>query len=309
MISIIINKKIIMKNIKYKLGIFLSLILLISGCQEDDYQVGDLIAPTNIQLIVDKVGADASNPNGDGSGTVNFTPTADNATAIHIVIQGVTKLVTSGSISHDFTVLGLVKYPVTVIAYGTGGVSTSKTYEVEVLSLYEPPAELLTQLTNNSSKTWRVPVELPEYFGLGPVGGNRFGEYYPNGSDQSNAKIDTGMYDDRYTFNIDGTFTHDTGEDGFVFGRKGLIDELGGSGGTENGDDIEQYLFGDYSVQYALSAPGGKETISLSGIGFIGYYIGGDHKYEIISRSANELVLRSTDGNGGFDWWFRLIPE
>ncbi|MGZ0015766.1 hypothetical protein [Yeosuana sp. AK3] len=60
---------------------------------------------------------------------------------------------------------------------------------------------------------------------------------------------------------------------------------------------------------WSLSAPGGQETISLTGLGFMGYYVGGDHKYQIYSRSANEMVVKTADGNGQFDWWFRLIPE
>lgn len=292
-----------MKNLKYILSVFIALIFF--ACQDDDYEVGDLVAPTNIQLMVDKVGADASNPNGDGSGTVNFTATADNATAYHIVVQNITMLAKGGSISHDFTVLGLVTYPITVIAFGTGGISSSKTFEVEVLSLYAPPADLITMLTSDSSRTWKIASDMPQHFGLGSIGGPPF-EYYGAAPGD---KTSSGMYDDRYTFNLDGTFTHNTGADGFVFGRKGLIDELGGSGGTENGDDIEGYLYNSYSESWSLSAPGGQETLSLTGLGFMGYYIGGNHKYQIHSRSANEMVVRTTDGNGQFDWWFRLIPE
>ncbi|WP_372754111.1 glucan endo-1,3-beta-D-glucosidase [Mariniflexile sp.] len=296
-----------MKNLKYIIGVFLTFLMLFTSCQDDNVEFGDLIAPSNIQLTVDIVGADATNPNGDGSGTVNFTATADNVTTIHFVVQNITKLASGGSISHDFTQLGLVTYPVTVIAFGTGGVSSSKTFEVEVLSTYEPPADLLTMLTANSSRTWKVAGTLPQHFGLGPVGGSSFGEYYPGVSDQTNAKAGAGVYDDRYIFDVDGTFTHIT--NGTVFGREVLINELGGSGGTVNGADIENYVFGDYTAQWSLTAPGGVETLSLTGIGFIGYYVGGNHKYEIFSRSANEMVLRTTDGNGDFDWWFKLIPE
>jgi hypothetical protein len=94
-----------------------------------------------------------------------------------------------------------------------------------------------------------------------------------------------------------------------VFGREVLIEELGGPGGTPNGADIENYPYSDYTAQYTLTAPGGVETISLSGLAFIGYYVGGDHKYQIFSRSANEMVLKITDGNNQFDWWFTLVPE
>lgn len=303
-----------MKNIKYIL-IFIFSLTLMTSCQEDDLTIGDLITPSNIEISVtylddtDDDGEidDVTEAPGLGSGLVRFSASADNATAFHFVIQGATKLQTNGILEHNFTTLGNNTYAVTVVAYGTGGISTSRTIEVEALALYEPPAELITILNGNSQKSWRVAGELSEHFGLGPVGGTRFGEFYPNGGDQTNAKADAGVYDDRYIFYEDGRFEHITNGD--VFGRVGLIEELGGSGGTVVGEDIEAYLYDDYESSYALTAPGGVETINLSGLAFIGYYIGGDHKYEIISRSSSEMVLRSTDGNGVFDWWFRLVPE
>lgn len=302
-----------MKNIKYILGFFLS-IALITGCQEDDLTIGSLIAPSNIEISVtylddtnDDGIPDITAAPGLGSGLVKFSASASDAISFHYVIQNATKLQTDGALEHTFTSLGNNTYAVTVVAFGTGGISTSRTIEVDVLALYEPPADLITILNGNSQKSWRVAGELSEHFGLGPVGGTSFGEYYPNGGDQTNAKADAGVYDDRYIFHEDGRFEHVTNGD--VFGRVGLIEELGGSGGTVVGEDIEAYLYDDYESSYALTGPGGVETINLNGLAFIGYYIGGNHKYEIISRSSSELVLRSTDGNGVFDWWFRLVPE
>ncbi|NCO64138.1 MAG: glucan endo-1,3-beta-D-glucosidase [Flavobacteriales bacterium] len=292
-----------MKNLKYILGVFIA--LLVVACQDDDISVGDLIAPSNIEIQVDIIGSDATNPNGDGSGSVNFTATANNAISYHFVIQNQTKLAVAGSVSHDFTLLGLNTYPITVVAFGSGGISSSKTIEVEVLSLYEPPADLITMLTSDASRTWKIAAEVQNHFGLGPIGGDPF-QFF---GAAPNDKAATGMYDDRYTFNIDGTFTHNTGADGLVFGRKVLIEELAGPGGVPNGDDIEQYPYASSTENWSLSAPGGQETISLTGLGFMGYYVGGDHKYQIYSRSANEMVVKTADGNGQFDWWFRLIPE
>ncbi|MEJ2113983.1 MAG: glucan endo-1,3-beta-D-glucosidase [Flavobacteriaceae bacterium] len=294
-----------MKNIKYIL-IFIFSLALMTSCQEDDVSVGDLITPSNIQVEVDIVGADASNPNGDGSGTVHFTANADNAISYQFVYNGITTSAPAGKQTYDFSILGLNTYEITVSAFGTGGISSSKTIEVMVLSTYAPPVDLVEMLNSNSSRTWRIKAEANDHFGLGPVGGSIPAEWYGAAPDE---KVGTGMYDDRYTFNVDGTFTHDTGEDEAVFGRKVLIEELGGAGGTPGGNDILNYPLSDYTGQYTLTAPGGIETISLSGLGFMGYYIGGDHKYEIFSRSANEMQLRSTDGNGEFDWWFILVPE
>ena len=75
-----------MKKFKYIVLSVLSFVSLIYSCEED-YEVGDIIAPSNIEIQVEKVGADANNPNGDGSGTVNFTATANNATTFHFIIQ------------------------------------------------------------------------------------------------------------------------------------------------------------------------------------------------------------------------------
>lgn len=300
-----------MKNIKYILGFILSLTLIIS-CQEDDLTIGDIIAPSNIEISVTYMdeGVVTEAP-GLGSGVVEFTATATNATAFHFVIQGQTKLQESGYISHNFTTLNTNTYTVTAIAFGTGGTSSSKTIEVEVLALYEPPADLTEMLHGGTEKSWRIKAESKPHFGLGPVGGSTVAEWY---SANAFEKAEVGMYDDRYIFNVDGTFTHvtniDSGDNtGTVFGRIDLIDELGSSGGEIDGADVLNLPYNDYGENYILTAPGGAETISLSNLGFIGYYTGGNHQYKIFSRSANEMVLTTADGNNEFGWWFVLVPE
>ncbi|MDU8885662.1 glucan endo-1,3-beta-D-glucosidase [Yeosuana sp. MJ-SS3] len=304
-----------MKNFKYSIGFMLLIALIFTNCQEDDVSVGDLIVPSNIRVEVDIVGADAANPNGDGSGTVHFTATADNAISYQFYYNGITSSAPGGKQTYDFSILGLNNYEITVSAFGTGGISSTKTIEVTVLATYAPPADLVEMLNSNSSRTWRIKAEEAKHFGLGPVLGGTLSEWYGAGAFD---KEGTGMYDDRYIFNVDGTFKHITnnendgsGDDptGTVFGREVLIEELGGAGGTPDGADILNYPLDDYTGQYTLTAPGGVETISLTGLGFIGYYTGGNHKYRIFSRSADEMILSTTDGNNEFEWWFILVPE
>ena len=90
-----------------------------------------------------------------------------------------------------------------------------------------------------------------------------------------------------------------------------VVDDLGpNSTGNVNGADIENYVFDDYAATFSLTAPGGTETISLSGSGFIGYYTGGSHQYEIVARDVpNEFILKTTDGGATFDWWFIITLE
>ena len=305
-----------MKKLKYIISFVITLAFFAS-CQDDDVSIGEIKAPSNITVDVEIVGADANNPTGDGSGTVIFRAQADDAVSYSFLYNGILDAAPSGEKTYNFSNTGTSTYNVTVIANGTGGLSSSTTVQVEVLVLYEPPIELITLLTSGS---WRIKNEAPAHFGLGPVGGNVFGEFF---AAPANDKAGVGMYDDRYIFNADGTFTHitdstndDPTEDpsGTVFGRENLIDELGGSGsGTPNGADIENYPYDDYTGQWSISAPGGVVTLNLTGIGFIGYYIGGNHSYELFGydpqQPTNDLVLRSTDGNNEFDWWFLITSQ
>jgi len=286
------------------------------ACQEEDQTFGEILAPTNIVVVPEIVGQDASNPNGDGSGLVKFTATADNALSYSYSFGSAQKNAPSGVTDFTFSNLGVNTYTVTVVAYGKGGVSTTATLEVIVLATYAPPADLIATLVGDGTKSWRIKSEQNGHFGLGPVGGEVPTEWYGAGPGEKSA---TGMYDDRYLFKADGTFTHITNSvnddptlntNGTVFGREPLITELGPHNETPNGADIENYPYQDYSESWVITAPSGVETINLTGIGFIGYYTGGDHKYEIFSRDTpNELVLRTTDGNGEFDWWFIITSE
>ncbi|MFH4966934.1 glucan endo-1,3-beta-D-glucosidase [Gaetbulibacter sp. M240] len=311
-----------MKHLKYIIGTLIFGLLFFTSCQDEDIPFGDISAPSNVQISVkylddiDEDGdLDESTAPGLGSGRVEISATAENATSFHIVVEGQTILQKSGKVSYIFATLGEITYSITAVAYGTGGVSTSVTKEYNVLSLYEPPADLLQMLYGDGSRTWRIKSEAKDHFGLGAPGGTNPFEYYGAAAGD---KSHVGMYDDRYIFNEDGTFTHitdSTNDDpttdtsGTVFGREVLIQELNGAGGEAEGQDIIQYPYSDYTGQWSLSAPSDVETISLSGLSFIGYYVGGDHKYQILSRSENEMVIKTTDGNGQFDWGFTLIAE
>lgn len=295
-----------MKKVNYILIFLFSLTLTFQGCQEDDYQFGDIKAPSNIQLKAWITGADAANPYGDGSGEVEIVARADNAVSYKFVYNGNEYVSTSGRQKFIFSTLGVNTYTINVVVSGAAGITSSESMQVEVLASYSPPADLLAKLTNNSSRTFRIKSEGNKHFGLGPVGGATPCEWYGAGP---NEKVGTGMYDDRYTFNANGTFTHVTG--GTIFGRDPhMPNDLGATTIAPNGADIENYPLNDYSASWSLTAPGGVETINLTGTAFIGYYTGGNHQYQIFDRSApDEFLIRTTDAATEFDWWFIIIAE
>ncbi|PQJ78713.1 glucan endo-1,3-beta-D-glucosidase [Polaribacter porphyrae] len=304
-----------MKKIKNKLIVLFSLITVLYSCQEDEYSFGEIITPSNIQITAEVIGVDSNNPNGDGSGEVKFTVTADNAVSFKFVHDGAEYLALTGEQKIIFSKLGLNTYTVTAVASGTAGVSSSKTIQVDVLATYSPPNDLTAKLfgfdpanpNTPSSKTWKIQSAKPGHFGLGPVGGTTPTEWYGAGIDEKNG---VGMYDDRITFSSDGTYSHVTNGD--IFGRDPhVINDLGpNTAGTVDGADILNYAYADYSATYSLTAPGGVETINLTGNSFIGYYTGGNHQYEIFGRDTpNEMILRTTDADSTFDWWFIIVAE
>jgi hypothetical protein len=302
-----------MRKIKNIL-VFFSLTIAFLSCQDEDYSFGEITAPSNIQISSEIVGADASNPNGDGSGVVKFTTFADNAISYKYIVNGAETLSLSGSVIINFSTLGLNTYNVTVVASGTAGASSSESIAIAVLSTYAPPVDLIAKLYGfdvanpdaASSQTWKIQSAKPGHFGLGPVGGGIPVEWYGAGP---NEKEGVGMYDDRFTFNSDGSYMHVT--NGTVFGRNPyIVNALGATSVAPNGADIENYEYADYTSNWMLTAPAGVETISLSGNAFIGYYTGGNHQYQIFDRGTpGELILKTTDENAEFDWWFTLVIE
>lgn len=292
-----------MKYLQYILGILITAFVFTS-CEQEEYEFGDLVAPNNLQVSMQVVGQDASNPYGDGSGTVHFTATADEATTYQYVYDGSASMAPNGLKSYDFSTTGVHTYSVTVVAYGTGGMSSSTTVEVEVLALYSPPADLLTMLTADSSRTWRIKAETAGHFGVGPTDATDPIWWAAAPFD----KEGKGAYDDRFIFNSDGSYTHQT--NGTGYGQAGAMNQdIGDPGLTPNGDnEYENYPLDDYSGTWTLSAPGGQETLTFSGIGYHGFYVGGSHSYKILSRSDNEMQLMTVgaDGNG---WFVILIAE
>jgi len=289
-----------MKNFRYILT-FLSLALIFSACEEETYEFGDVIAPSNLQITADIVGVSAENPNGDGSGTVHFTATASDVITYKFIHDGSESMAPAGTKTYNFGNTGTHTYAVTVVATGTGGVSSSTTIEVDVLALYAAPADLLTMLTADSSRTWRVKAEGGGHFGVS-AGDVYWPEWWAAGPYD---KADWGAYDDTFIFNVDGTFSHITNGD--TFGKlAAMAADLGGDQGlTANSDGEAIYALENYEESWSLSAPGGQETLSFSNIGYHGFYVGGDHKYTIQERSENEMSLRTigADGNG----WYSIL--
>jgi hypothetical protein len=164
--------------------------LFVLACQEEDQEFGPIVAPTNLVLNFEIVGQDEDNPNGDGSGLVNFIATADNALSFRYDFGDDSGIAwaPNGDITHRFTRQGDITYLVTVLASGTGGAVTSETITIVVNSAFEDQeAKVFLAGGVGASKTWYpIDEEGSWQVGVGPTleqdvndDGNLNGHWFP----------------------------------------------------------------------------------------------------------------------------------
>ena len=294
-----------MNRIKYLL---LILSLFIFSCESEDYELGDIVPPSDLVISADIVGANADNPYGDGSGQVNFTASAQGGITYEFVINGNDYLRPNGQFEMYFSSTGLNTYDVEVVAYGVAGTMTTGLISVEVLVTYEPPVELVNALTTGA---WRVRAEEAGYLGVGPIDSETDNWY----SAPPFTHSATAMFDDRYTFspvnNNTGTGDFSVEANGSIFGKAPPLfaDFTGDQGLTPNAfDEIEYYPIEDFSASWFISAPGDVLHINFSGNGFLGFYVGGGLSYEILSWNSNTIHAR-TVGYDNNRWYIKITNE
>lgn len=114
-------------------------VFILYACSKNDTPHSSTKAPSNLQVLIQLVGASGSAPNGDGSGTVNISVSATNATTYQIILpteSNKTFTLTNsdgGTVSYSFTANPgtTTTYPVQVIAYN-GSVKKDTTLSVRV---------------------------------------------------------------------------------------------------------------------------------------------------------------------------------
>jgi len=305
-----------MKNISKLFLSFLATAILLSSCKEKEYVLGDLKAPTNLVITSVVKGVTTATPNGDGSGDVTFTVSAENALSYKIDYDATNSLdlvyLPTGTTTKKYTTLGTNTYKVTAVAYGRGGTSTTITKDITVQSNFTPDAAVVANLTGGSSKTWIVDKSVAGHFGVGPWSGSIVPEWW---AASVNEKVTaapcfytagfkfTAVSATSYTLQVttpDGAFTK-TGGNATLAGIPGSGDEgcYAYAGGTSN----FSFIPAGSAVPAANST---RTSILLAGTNtFIGY--GSLQKeYEILSISATAMYLRVQGTETGNAWYLKL---
>lgn len=304
-----------MKTYITKIGILFAFVAVLWGCQDDDSTFGDITAPTNLTINYDIVGQDAENPDGDGSGLVNFTATADNAISYkYLFSDGSSAVSASGVYAKRFTQNGVNTYTVTVLANGTGGVTTSTSIEVTVFSNFSDD-EAVQFLTAGTSKVWYWYAAAPGHLGVGPNDTSEntgVPSYYAAAPfEKAGAPTSSCLYDNVLTFSLDNGIIKYTLDNGGNTYFNSSFNSVGGSTATD-----DQCLAYDTSGEKVVSlGPSGSlvpddqkrgTVMDFSDNGFMGYYIG-TSTYEILSITENEMHVRAVMGGNDALAWYHIF--
>ncbi len=295
------------------------------SCQDNESSFGDIVAPSNLQITASVLGQDASNPNGDGTGIVNFTAKADNAISYKYIFSDNTNYnAPSGILQKRFNQNGLHSYNVTVVASGKGGVSTSKTISVDVLSNYQDP-QAVQFLTGGTHKNWYWAATELGHLGVGPNSAdatqNYFGYYYMAAPWEKAASAESScLYGNVLTFSLSGSqLQFELNNNGSTFFNSNYESLVGGTAGYDH-----CYNYNSTGIKTVTLSPSESlvmanpdhltqttgTVMNFSDNGFMGYYLG-NSSYEIMSITANRMVVRVLQGNNsGLAWYhtFTTIP-
>lgn len=307
-----------MKRISQNIIVALTgMLLIIVSCQKDDYELGALVAPTNVTLSYEIVGADAENPNGDGSGNVIFSATATNAITFTFDFGDGkdVQVAADGNTSHIFSITGVNGYNVTVSAVGTGGIISTKSTHVEVLSTFEDE-EAVEFLSGGSSKSWFWAADQSGHAGLGP-NDEDFGDTEYAWA----AYWQIGPFDDEKACMYDAEFVFTKTDNGLTFEQiTGLAwipgtyaGDIGVEGDQCYGPDVAHDLYGVKNVSFAVSTSkaaidGGYRgtTMNFSDGGFMCWWVG-TSEYDIIEVSETILKVRIKEDS---EWaWYHTFTN
>lgn len=286
------------KTLSYLLG--LSVLMMVSSCDKDDEPtIGDPPSQADAQFTYQASATSdniimfsASNPNLDASWDFGNGNTA-----------------TGSNVEATYPFAGT--YEVTLTVQNAGGSASSSqqiTIDQDDPTLIDNP--LYELITGGGSKTWVVDSVSDGHFGVGPAPDHPdFDGYYPKWyAAKSLEKSGSGMYDDRYTFDLQGF--------GFDMETNGDVYVNTAHAGVAPFNDTTAVNVGDYTAQFSSQlgetwtlTEDADTTLTISGDAMIGYWAG-TRTYKVVSLDSNQMVLGFQDAiDGDLFWYVTLIRE
>jgi hypothetical protein len=296
-----------MKNniIKISLMLFVTVLVSLTGCKQEEYKFGDIKSPANLTLTAVVAGVGTGAPAGDGTGSVQINTAANNVITYKIDFgDGNIQFVPSGVIKYKYTTPGTGNYTITATAIGTGGVTSTLSTKVTVFVAFVIPTAIIDGLTGTTAKVWITDNLAPGHVGVGPAA-----KFTPDYYAATPNQRDACLYDDEITFTRDANNNITMSVD-----NKGASSLIGAATvfyGFPGGDGCYAVNTGGTKKLNFMNATSGSTAavstqiqFAVPGNGIINFGTGGT-TYEILSITATTVSLRNIgiDGNA---WYQKL---
>ncbi len=288
-----------MNKLKLNIGLLAAVLIIVTACDPQVVSGPDLPATPISADVTFEIEHDTDNPN-----LVHFTSTAEGFKFLWDLGNGQkaqgTTVTGAYPLAGEYTV-SLTAFTKSGQAMNTGTVTIAQD---NALMLDDPDLNMITGGAGQiGGKTWVIDSTQIAHMGVGPPGGYTPEWWQAAPGDKSG----TGLYNDEYTFDLDGlSFTMETNGDVFLNGAHeadfpGAVDAPGGD------------KMADWTAPGGLSfsfnkAEDGTMTLGVSDPGFIGFYTG-VHEYQILELEENLMALRFEDTINDVIWYHRLIPK
>ena len=294
----------------YKILSIITIVLLTIGCQDDDKSFGDVIVPSNLEVNVTVAN--------DQSGNVSVSPSADNALFFHVVFeQGSDPVVISNGEQAEFRYIqdGQYSQEIVVIAFGTGGASSSRSVfiELDVILVIEEGILLNIAGQAGEGKRWVWDSSNAGHFGVGDPA-----ETFPNFFSAGANSLDPCLYDDVIEFSHDGAGTYqfqlETQMATFINWAeiKRFFPEAEPVIFVDECRDIDDQL--DLNTNFVIVDDPVTGASTLTVVNSTMSYWSGAMTYEILELTANKLTIRGIQDP--FDppgdklaWYHTFVPE
>lgn len=302
-----------MKTMMKQISLFAMVcITFTTACKKEEYSFGDLKTPSNLTVNTVIQGATNSAPTGDGSGNVSITLSATDVISFKLDFgDGQSKIVAPGTHVHKYAMPGTYDYVITVNAIGTGGTLSTLTKKISVLTLFDIPVEIMSNLTGGTSKTWVIDKNAPAHFGVGPGPTQGASEtFFPSwySAPEIGGLRTAAEYDDEITFTKAGANSISMVLDnkGQTFIVPDYKSYYGFSAGELQNFDATgtKVLAFSGATSNTTSANSTRIQFLVPGHGLVSWGVGAN-TYEILSLTSTTMFIRSI-GSDGNAWYQKL---
>jgi PKD repeat protein len=283
-----------MKNLINKIFLILCLHAAIVACKEDEAELGPPPSAAEAEFT--------ATPSAENENIIQFSNPSGAFLKRWEFGNGQTAEGDSPTMSYTFA----GSYEVKLTVYTAGGsVSSTQTVVIEEtdLSQLDPAYAILTGYPDDpDGKTWVVDKATAGHMGIGPIDADAPIWWAAPPNDKS----DVGLYDDKYTFILDGlAFVQETNGDVYVNGAQ----QANFPGAYLNKGDYTAPFDAPENLTYTVTREGDQLFLTINNGGFMSYYTGVS-KYEILSITPELITFKYGDAAAPGNAWFgRLVPD